>query len=342
VHELSISLQAHGYQTDIATETFQDFSKSVEFSNGTRVVRIGTKGNRIIASLRFLFFYLANLKSYELVIARTFSVHSMMLAVAGFFYRKAPVLILMMDAETELVGFRKPLVRRVITALFSGFNLISAPSSQLYSELVEFGFAQKKIQLIPNGIKAEQTSKTVELTKPVQRFLYMGNIATSKGVFDLLEAYRALKKQQPEVSLTFIGSGAELGFLKQKIDDDQIGDVLFLDFVPFDKVPETIAEFDCLVLPSYSEGFGLIAFEAALRPIELICSDVADLKLYLGDRATFYPPGNLQQLTEAMIEKSLLKGKRTYLNSSWIENLSFSSLVNRLLVEYRKAKTLDG
>jgi glycosyltransferase involved in cell wall biosynthesis len=338
VHELRRHLNHAGHLTDVMTENFSNYSSKQESLEGSTIHRMGTKGIRLVALVKFLFFFLRNLQFYDLVIARTFSVHSLALAIAGFLVSNRPVLILMMDAETELKRLGHPLIKELALWAFSKLDLISAPSSKLYSELQDFGFSLDHTKLIPNGVNTDKAASVIEVTKPVKSFVYMGNIAASKGVFDLLDAYSEVSISHPEISLTFIGSGHDLNLIRDLVRDSSIGGVAFLDFVPFDQVSPTLERFDCLVLPSHTEGFGLLAFEAAMTPIEIICSDVADLNSYLAKRASFYKPGDVRTLFNKMLEKLEFKDKRVYSNESWMRELCFQSLISTLFVEYQKAR----
>ena len=112
--------------------------------------------------------------------------------------------------------------------------------------------------------------------------VYAGKIAHAKGVYQLAQAYPALKRRYPMVKFTLIGS----------IDDDNRERLYsyaeHLDgFNIFDvKSQADLAEYmkqaDIFVLPSYYEGMGLIAIEALACQLRVVVTEIEGLMELLG------------------------------------------------------------
>ena len=221
-------------------------------------------------------------------------------------------------------------MRAAVRYGFSSFAFFSAPSSHLKESLKTFGIPENKIIYIPNGVIPQGSAKLVT-QPPFLNFLYLGTIVESKGVFDLLSAFIQAQRLHPRITLSFLGSGPDLDRLKQEAQDGSFPPVRFLEPVSFAKVRDVMSNFDCLVYPSWSEGFGLVPFEAALMPLEIICSDVADLKNLLGERAHFMEPRDREGIQKAIVEVATRREEAMYDNSAWLSQLSFQKLVSTLI-----------
>lgn len=347
VHDLALALQKRGARVSIITEEIIETKNELLQIDepGISVSRVRSSKFRSIVLIRFLTVILKQKQFPDLVISRTFSVHSLAVSMARLFlpWQKSGLTILMMDAETELDRFQNKFKSLLIRLVFSGFNLFNAPSTQLVNKLIEFGVSRNKITSIPNGVRIDRSSETVTTPRgSPTRFVYIGNIAKSKGVFELLEAFTRVRNLNPFISLTFIGNGSDLTSLQVEagtLGDDRIS---FKNFVTFNEVDKELTKYDCLVYPSRTEGFGLIPFEAALLPLRIIASDVADLSRLLGNRARFFSPGSVDGLEEALLIELQNTEECSYSNRSWLHLLDFNSVVEQILSLAKRPNQLDS
>ena len=117
-------------------------------------------------------------------------------------------------------------------------------------------------------------------------FMYFGRICYSKGVVELALAFKEIQKNNKNFKLLIMGP----------IEDNSIIKVnLILNGIPKDKIkilpysnsPEKELHLpDILVFPSYREGFGVVAIEAAAMGIPTIGSNVIGIKDAIVDRKT--------------------------------------------------------
>jgi glycosyltransferase involved in cell wall biosynthesis len=111
---------------------------------------------------------------------------------------------------------------------------------------------------------------------PIDAFVvgYAGRLAGDKGLSDLASAWRLVKEQVPQARLLVVGSqdsrdpiSAEL--LREWNNDPR---VVLAPFRP--DIERFYAAMDCLVLPSYREGLGMVALEAAAMGLPAIVNRV--------------------------------------------------------------------
>ena len=106
--------------------------------------------------------------------------------------------------------------------------------------------------------------------KPV--VLFVGNLIKRKNVDSLLEAKKISKC---EYYLAIVGDGPLFKSLKKKVEEENIPDVIFTG--SRGDVETIIPSCDFLILPSFSESFGLVLIEALACGKPVVGSDVGGI-----------------------------------------------------------------
>lgn len=106
--------------------------------------------------------------------------------------------------------------------------------------------------------------------KPI--VLFVGNLIKRKNVDSLLEAKKIANS---DYYLVIVGDGSQFKKLSKKVEDDNIRDVIFTG--SRNDVEHIIPSCDVLVLPSFSESFGLVLIEALACGKPVIGSDVGGI-----------------------------------------------------------------
>jgi glycosyltransferase involved in cell wall biosynthesis len=167
----------------------------------------------------------------------------------------------------------------------SGF-VVPGRSAQDY--LRSWGVREELIFTAPNAVdndffsrgavvvQQEETRYRNELSLPERYFLFAGRLVQEKGVFDLLAAYAGLGTSVREnVGLVFAGDGAARQKLQAQALSISPGVITFAGFVHRELLPAYYALADSLVLPTYSDPWGLVVNEAMACGLPVIVSGVA-------------------------------------------------------------------
>jgi len=154
-----------------------------------------------------------------------------------------------------------------------------------------------------------------ELALPPRYFLFVGRLVRSKGVFDLIEAYRSLPSELREsISLVFAGDGpmrAELEALAREIYP---GCVHFPGFVHRDELATYYALAECLVMPTHTDPWGLVVNEAMACGLPVICTNVAGCAADLiRENGILVASANVVQLADAMQKLATRPDLRRYM-----------------------------
>ena len=115
-----------------------------------------------------------------------------------------------------------------------------------------------------------------ELGLPDRYFLFVGRLVREKGVFDLLSAYAKLdERTRQQIGLTFVGDGAARSQLERQAASISPGMIRFAGFVQRDQLAIYYALAEMLILPTYSDPWGLVVNEAMACGLPVIVSGIA-------------------------------------------------------------------
>ena len=156
---------------------------------------------------------------------------------------------------------------------------IIAPSKFHRERIIEAGALADKTIVLPYGLDlslVEQVPARIK-NSPVRKFGYLGTLIPSKGVEDLILAFKKMKTKGCELHI--FGEAVPYHGLHdydRRLQEMASGlPVFFHGAYQPDQLPQTLAQIDCMVLPSrWYESFGITIREAlrARRPV--IVSDI--------------------------------------------------------------------
>lgn len=113
---------------------------------------------------------------------------------------------------------------------------------------------------------------------PNNAFLYgyVGRVNADKGINELIEAFRTITDNNPDVYLALVGMLDDTNPISPKNLDyaKNSRKIILTGNVPKDEVYHHMAMFDCLVHPTYREGFGKVLQEAMGMQLPIITTDV--------------------------------------------------------------------
>jgi glycosyltransferase involved in cell wall biosynthesis len=120
-----------------------------------------------------------------------------------------------------------------------------------------------KISVLPNAVDIEAMPVRREPVRDLARWIYVGKVAASKGVAELVEAFALLAPHEPRLRLTILGSGPLVGPLRERAAQLALASrIEFVDAVAPQRVFEFLHGHDLLVHPSKGETFGMTVVEA--------------------------------------------------------------------------------
>lgn len=114
------------------------------------------------------------------------------------------------------------------------------------------------------------------LKLPSRYFLFVGRLVREKGVFELLSAYRRLENElRQDIGLVIVGEGPCRAEMEQIARSISPGTVVFAGFVHREDLGAYYGLAEALILPTYTDTWGMVVNEAMACGLPVIVSVVA-------------------------------------------------------------------
>jgi glycosyltransferase involved in cell wall biosynthesis len=206
-------------------------------------------------------------------------------------------------------GFRSLLERRRVVSLLNNprFELVSNHCLPATKHLARIGVKPEKLIAwdVPHPFDPASREAKKLVARPVFEAVYVGAIAASKGVAELIHAVALLRDQGFELRCLLAGLG-DLDEMKAIGTSLGVTDLLsFVGLIGNTEVFNMMMAADLVVVPSraeYPEGFPLTMFEAIASRTPIVCSDHPMFRPVIADRrnASVFSAGNYRALAAAI------------------------------------------
>jgi glycosyltransferase involved in cell wall biosynthesis len=204
--------------------------------------------------------------------------------------------------------------------------------------LTSIGIPRDSIVQIQNSVDETRFSTVAApefhvMPRPV--LLHAGQLIPRKGVDLLLKACGALQKEGLEFSLLLVGGGSDQEALKQLVSDLQLKNVHFRPSQKSDKMPGVYRSGNALILPTLSDVWGVVANEAVLSGIPVLCSKYAGCAKELFPDDSVFDPEDAAEFVEKLRNAAL--GRLPTPDRSRIKTTT--EIVNRMVFAIEESST---
>jgi glycosyltransferase involved in cell wall biosynthesis len=215
---------------------------------------------------------------------------------------------------------------------------------------VRFGYADDKIEVLPNGFDLTRFKPAPEIRESVRRELgvpdnffiiaMIGHFHVQKGHRLLIDAAAALRERRPQIHYLLVGQDVDDGnaALARWLRERTLQSSVSL-LGNHEDIPRLLAAVDALVLPSIGEGFPNVVGEAMASAVPCIASNVGDTPLIIGDTGFIVPPGDAGALANAMDRFLSMpeQERRSYgarARQRVVENFEIGAIISRYVEFY--------
>jgi len=181
---------------------------------------------------------------------------------------------------------------------YEAADAIVVPSHFAASTYIEQGVNPSKVRIIPYGANVSRFRPEGRPPDDEFRVLFVGGIGLRKGIMDLFDAFSKLKL--PNKRLILVGSlQPEMKTLLRRVD---LPNVEFVGSVPNAGLRELYSTSHVFVLPSVSDGFGMVMAEAMACGCPVIATtNTGAADLYTdGVEGYIVPPRNSSILADKL------------------------------------------
>ncbi len=241
-------------------------------------------------------------------------------------WRGIPLAITSHGGDLNLAN-RSRLLRWVTRRISQTADICIGVSHAMVAEFHRLGIAEDRVRFIPLGVEVDPDqgppSELADLHETFRNFrgfriVYAGSLIPRKSVDTLIRAHHRLEVRGHEVATLLVGTGPTERSLRDLIAENESKHVFFAGQQAPDRVGLWIGAGNVLILPSLSEGRGLVIVEAMALGRPVVASDIPGPQelVHDGDNGFLFPAGDDEQLAdrlERLIEDEPLRerlGKR--------------------------------
>ncbi len=133
------------------------------------------------------------------------------------------------------------------------------------------------------------------------KFLFVGSLSARKNPLLLAKAAECLNVTT-DFTVDFIGNGEKVIELENYIKAHQISNIHLKGHRTIEQIPEEMAQYDVLVLPSLYDGWGAVVNEALSLGLFVICSDQCGAKILIQNKKNgiVFKSGSKESLSKAL------------------------------------------
>jgi glycosyltransferase involved in cell wall biosynthesis len=196
---------------------------------------------------------------------------------------------------------------------------IIAPCEAIAAELTASHYPAYFVQRIADGVPIPairtrelrqaarmtlgEANPDMKVTMQTPVGLYTGRLLASRGLHDLVRAWRKVIDVWPDARLWLVGEGPEREDLYDRLRDHELKYHVAMPGA-FDDVADLLAAADVFLLPSHEEGVSLSLLEAMAAGVPVIASDLTSHQRLLlhGEAGLLVPRRNPTALAEAIAQ----------------------------------------
>jgi glycosyltransferase involved in cell wall biosynthesis len=182
---------------------------------------------------------------------------------------------------------------------------------------IQTRFPNKKVHWLPNGVdesvfsfkKQENVRQQLKLSNDDFLIMYGGIIGLAQGLDVILDAAKLLPAES-KITYLLLGDGPEKNRLQQRVVDEKIARVKFLELVSREVVPSYVEAVDVAVIPLKKMDLFLGAIPSKIfenlalgKPLLLsVDGEARSLFIDQGNAGLFIEPENSKMLAEKSLQ----------------------------------------
>lgn len=208
-------------------------------------------------------------------------------------------------------GIKRLVIRTTDRLTCACASHIIAEGQGVRNDLIQGGITDKPVEVLGYGNlrgidldywQSAPRPASRQAVTPSLRFIFVGRLVPDKGINELIQAFQQLVSSYPACTLTLIGwHEPSTPLLPETMQAIQHHPAIHL-VGRQDDVRPYYQEADCLVFPSYREGFPNVVLEAGAMGLPSIVTDINGSREIIrqGENGIIIPPRDADQLLQAM------------------------------------------
>lgn len=193
-------------------------------------------------------------------------------------------------------------------------------------------FPKANIIKIENPHEFDVISEKDSANNPVFKLLFVGFFIESKGVKDLMELVKRLKKVlKPSIVLQIAGKGELESYILEEIQKENLQEhCQLIGWISGESKKEAFINADAFILPSYKEGMPISILEAMSYGLPIISTDIAGIPDIVTNKKNGFlcQPGDIDAFYKATTALASDTNLREVISKNNIKRVKFNSKEN--------------
>jgi glycosyltransferase involved in cell wall biosynthesis len=232
-------------------------------------------------------------------------------------YNKKKILIF--DDTKHSKSTRNNINKFIKQTLTKQADAFLVPSHDYDEEYINWGVNKIDLYYGLNCVNNNFYSKRMRNASEFKNiFVCIARLVPIKNIDGLLLAWQNIEMMCPKYRLLIIGDGPQYLSLKNMIERLNLSSVTLLGALNSRNIAKILSESEALILPSFSEGWGMVVNEAMASGIPVISStrvNASSTLLIEGANGYYFNPYSIDEITNAIIK---------YINTSQDKKLEMS------------------
>jgi glycosyltransferase involved in cell wall biosynthesis len=174
-----------------------------------------------------------------------------------------------------------PLLRYLVRTSLKKANAQIVLSSEAKDCLEQLGVEQDRIFHSNTIVDQEFFAKKPRTEKDKFVVLFLTRIERYKGIFEAIEIFQILDKE--DIELHIVGDGSALGNIRALVEEEQLQNIKVLGYKSGLEKIKAFKQADVYLFPSYSEGMPNSVLEAMATGLPVVCTRVGSLLDFFED-----------------------------------------------------------
>jgi len=197
----------------------------------------------------------------------------------------------------------------------------------------------ERFKIFENRDIISQVKNKFKIDQPF--IFYVGVWRDHKNITGLVEAFNLLKRKRSLPHQLVLGGREDLHDTKvrEMINNSPFkNDIITTGYISDEELPLLYNSAAVFVLPSFIEGFGLIAIEAQSCGCPVVSTSTSSLPEILGDSALFFDPHNNEKIAEqihSVLSNNTIKQELIKKGLENVKRFSWKKCAEQTLAIYR-------
>lgn len=332
------SLSKVGHEVHVLTILKEELPKE-KIEEGFYIHRISRKKIKVFGTILYLTKLLKKLKDINPDIVH---VEGLWMGTPGYLAKKILKIPYVITGHGSDVYLQSKLLHRRSKFVLKSADAVIGLTEHMKKEMENI--CKKNVFVVPNGINLREFKnlQKLKIDKRKQRILFVGSLVPVKGIKYLIESMKKITNDYPNAELVIVGDGVDKYELeKLVIELDLCDSISFVGKVPNHKIGQYMIESDIFVLPSLSEGFGIVLLEAMASGLPIVASNVGGIPSIIqnGVNGFLVDPKNSEKIAEKVLfllnnEETMIKISQN--NKKKVENYDWGKIIMQLENIYLK------